>query len=494
MFRRRTVYVLLCLLAAVLVGTVVVLSSISYYLSIDLAAYITEDEVNIALNDSHDALPERVPRIIHQTWKSETLPSNWANLSQRCRDMMPDYEYMLWTDASAREFIAQHYSWFLDTFDGYTYPIQRADAIRYFVLYHYGGVYMDLDMGCLRPMDPLLVHSVILPRTKPVGVSNDLMFAEKHHPFMAQTIHNLMKFDFSWVLNYPTRPGGEVRILPKSLYGKNAKPGEAPNSFFSHFYGSSWHADDAAFIGFLGTWGKGLMWIGLVVLIASLIRLVLSPNRKPRNFARIGGYEVLMPRWTQKNGRWYLDLGLFALPASGINTQPPSPITLPSPTESEEDVQLLPLYGSSRSTSPTPSEYSLAAEPNHPAGGSSVVERVRQAGDRVMDAVFGQEEPPSTPSRSRRRRLRSRGVLFFLPAFLSPEQGEAETLQFPTPHARSSSYVRRRTENYSTSSLPPEKQRYAAELAAAGLMPAVDGHSRLSSSSTEASSSSSTVC
>lgn len=426
---------------------------------------------------------------------------------------------MLWTDASAREFIAQHYSWFLDTFDGYTYPIQRADVIRYFVLYHYGGVYMDLDMGCIRPMDPLLVHSVILPRTKPVGVSNDLMFAEKHHPFMAQTIHNLMKFDFSWVLNYPTvmfttgpmflsaqygtytsnhpptpeRPGGEVRILPKSLYGKNAKPGEAPNSFFSHFYGSSWHADDAAFIGFLGTWGKGLMWIGLVVLIAGLVRLVLSPNRKPRNFARIGGYEVLIPRWTQKNGRWYLDLGLFALPASGINTQPPSPITLPSPTESEEDVQLLPLYGSSRSTSPTPSEYSLAAEPNHPPSGTSVVERVRQAGNRVMDAVFGQEELPSTPSRSRRRRLRSRGVLFFLPAFLSPEQDEAETLHF-SPHARSSSYVRRRTENYSTSSLPPEKQRYAAELAAAGLMPAIDGHSRLGSSSSEASSSSSTVC
>ena len=90
MFRRRTVYALLCLLATVLVGTVVVLSSISYYLSIDVAAYITEDEVNAALSDSHGALPERVPRIIHQTWKSETLPSNWANLSQRCRDMMPD--------------------------------------------------------------------------------------------------------------------------------------------------------------------------------------------------------------------------------------------------------------------------------------------------------------------------------------------------------------------------------------------------------------------
>jgi mannosyltransferase OCH1-like enzyme len=45
----------------------------------------------------------------------------------------------------ARTFIATHYPWFLDTFNGYKYPIQRADSIRYFALYHYGGIYIDLD-------------------------------------------------------------------------------------------------------------------------------------------------------------------------------------------------------------------------------------------------------------------------------------------------------------------------------------------------------------
>ena len=90
MFRRRTVYVFLCLLATVLVGTVVVLSSISYYLSIDYPAYITEEEVNFVLNDTTHAIPERIPRIIHQTWKTETLQDKWANVSQGCRDMMPD--------------------------------------------------------------------------------------------------------------------------------------------------------------------------------------------------------------------------------------------------------------------------------------------------------------------------------------------------------------------------------------------------------------------
>ena len=42
-------------------------------------------------------------------------------------------------------FIAAEYPWFLETFQNYRYPIQRADAIRYFVLAHYGGTYIDLD-------------------------------------------------------------------------------------------------------------------------------------------------------------------------------------------------------------------------------------------------------------------------------------------------------------------------------------------------------------
>jgi len=40
-------------------------------------------------------------------------------------------EYMLWTDEVSRKFIVEKYPSFLATFDGYEYPIQRADAIRY---------------------------------------------------------------------------------------------------------------------------------------------------------------------------------------------------------------------------------------------------------------------------------------------------------------------------------------------------------------------------
>ncbi|KZT12518.1 glycosyltransferase family 32 protein [Laetiporus sulphureus 93-53] len=493
MFRRRTVYIFLSLLAAVLVGTVIVLSSISYYLSIDVNAYITELELDVPFNatDPWNATEhgkvERIPRILHQTWKTETLPEKWADVSQGCRDMMPDYEYMLWTDASSREFIAENYPWFLETFDGYKYPIQRADAIRYFILYHYGGIYLDLDIGCLRPLDPLLTYPVILAKTIPVGVSNDLIFSEAGHPFMEQMIHGIKKFDHNWVLNYPTvmfstgpmfvsaqyglytsthpptlaQPGGEVRVLPKSLYGKNAKPGEAPHSFFSHYYGSSWHADDAAFIGFLGKWGKGLMWIGLVVFILGVIRLALAPHARRRKYRlrRIGGYEVMMPRWVQRDGRWYLDLGWFGLPSSGASSpiQPASPVLSEESSDDteEEDMQLLPLSFAPRSSSPTPSDASFTADVVsssswQPPSGRSTLDVVRRASRRVMTTIFGASEVPErTP-----RRRRSRGVLFFLPAIFTPSH--AIELQRGRSLARSPTRLSASLSRASAN-VPPEK-------------------------------------
>lgn len=478
MAKKRILYFALFFLGLFLLGTVIVLSSVSYYLAINAAAYLSELEVPMLDNTtrwdaSEHGMVERIPRILHQTWKSETLPSRWKGVSQACRDMMSDYEYMLWTDASSREFIAEHYPWFLDTFDNYKYTIQRADVIRYFVLHYYGGIYLDLDIGCLRPLDPLLVHPVILPKTIPVGISNDLMFAQQGHPFLAQTIHNLVTFDHNWVLNYPTvmfstgpmflsaqysiytsshpvtsGEPGDIRILPKSLYGKNAKEGEAPHSFFSHFYGSSWHADDAAFIGFLGHWGKALLWIGLLVLIFGAYRLVMPSKQRSYNLRRIGGYEVLLPRWIQRNGRWHVDMRWSSLPPSAVSTQPSSPTTSALQSPLEEHVSLLPLPFDVRPSSPASSEVSSfdglsSATQRGTSSLSDVVRRLREQFDAFISPRRGR-------SYHRNRQRRSRGVLFFLPAIFPRAQGVEIPPRSPPPQP---------SVLPTSSQLPPEKVR-----------------------------------
>lgn len=50
-------------------------------------------------------------------------------------------------------FITEFYPWFLPTFLNYGKQINQADAVRPFILQKLGGVYLDLDTQCIRPMD-----------------------------------------------------------------------------------------------------------------------------------------------------------------------------------------------------------------------------------------------------------------------------------------------------------------------------------------------------
>lgn len=97
-----------------------------------------------------------IPKIIHQTWKSKNPPRRFRRFQKTWLHHHPHWEYRLWSDADNRDFIARCHAWFLPIYDAYPEPIMRADAARYFILLHYGGVYADLDCQCLRPVDDLL--------------------------------------------------------------------------------------------------------------------------------------------------------------------------------------------------------------------------------------------------------------------------------------------------------------------------------------------------
>ena len=228
--------------------------------------------------------PLLIPKIIHQTYKTSTIPDKWLKTHQSVMDLHPNYEYILWTDQMARDFIEEHYDWFLPTFDSYPYNIMRADVIRYFVLSHYGGVYLDLDNGCTHNMDPLLAAPAWLRKTNPTGVSNDLMGSVPKHPYFQKVIDNLERYNHNWFVSYITimystgplflsvlwkqykrwgvPKGEEVRILVP--LGKS----NHTSYFFYQGQGSSWHQDDAKFI-----FQMGRHWFLMTILITAIVFL-----------------------------------------------------------------------------------------------------------------------------------------------------------------------------------------------------------------------------
>lgn len=159
----------------------------------------------------------RIPKIIHQTWKDDELPKAFQLLSESWKEMLPNWEYRLWTDEMNREFVKTHYPEFLEKFNAYPNKIQRADAIRYLLLQTYGGLYVDLDFECLdRNIVSLFKEGHFVVGKEPDQharrynreyiICNALMASVPNHPFLDFIIQRMMNHPNGWNV----RHGGDI--------------------------------------------------------------------------------------------------------------------------------------------------------------------------------------------------------------------------------------------------------------------------------------------
>ncbi|KAF5835604.1 nucleotide-diphospho-sugar transferase [Dunaliella salina] len=196
----------------------------------------------------------QVPRRIHQTWKDKHVPEQWQLAQASCQKLHEDYEYKLWTDEDAEQLIATKYPWFLKTFKTYPHGIQRADALRYFVLYEYGGIYIDLDIACKERLDFLLQYDFVAPKTTPIGAAYKLYrpCCRMYATVMFSTGPMFVTIQFAL-----HGAGKDLAVLPPDLYGHQS---------FKHIQGSSWHGSD----------GRAITWVSHhVALFAGLLICLL---------------------------------------------------------------------------------------------------------------------------------------------------------------------------------------------------------------------------
>lgn len=164
-----------------------------------------------------------IPKRIFQTWKSKTdIPENMAHWQSTWKKHNPDYHYELWDDDDNRDFIKTYYPWFLQKYDSYDVMIKRADAVRYFHLYHYGGIYVDMDFECIRNFDDILniESDVIFGRmgneieyNHEHNIPNAIMISKQREPFWLFVFHELFNANHLNAVEYATGPV----ILKKAL-------------------------------------------------------------------------------------------------------------------------------------------------------------------------------------------------------------------------------------------------------------------------------------
>jgi GT2 family glycosyltransferase len=103
-----------------------------------------------------------IPPILHQTWKTDLIPEQFRAWSESWGHYNPGWTRMFWTDRTLLEFVAEQYPDFLRTFCSYKAGILRADAGRYLLLHHFGGVYADLDCECVASFAPIMAEDRVV--------------------------------------------------------------------------------------------------------------------------------------------------------------------------------------------------------------------------------------------------------------------------------------------------------------------------------------------
>ena len=118
-----------------------------------------------------------IPKIIHYCWfGGKPLPP----LAQKCiaswKKYCPDYELKLWNEES---FDLNSNPYAREAYEAKKFAFVT-DYVRLWVLYQYGGIYMDTDVEVLKPLDRFLIHPAFSGFESAEAVPTGIMASEKN--------------------------------------------------------------------------------------------------------------------------------------------------------------------------------------------------------------------------------------------------------------------------------------------------------------------------
>jgi len=159
-----------------------------------------------------------IPKVTHQIWFQgwKTLPDKYLYNTEKLGILNQNWEHMKWDEESLRTECRKFSPEAVSKFEGFAHMIQKIDFGRYIVLYNYGGVSIDCDTECLRPLDKIPGvdrYDIILCKNSlnrlenkvaSFGLAKDLVVlnnaticCSKEHPLVKQFIEFLIENE-SW--------------------------------------------------------------------------------------------------------------------------------------------------------------------------------------------------------------------------------------------------------------------------------------------------------
>ena len=170
----------------------------------------------------------KIPKIIHQTFRTNELPQPISEVVSELKSMNPDFEYRFYNDEDCYNFIKENYD--EETLSLYSninpkYGSCKADFFRYLLMYKVGGVYLDIKSKTLKPLKETILPTDEYLLSHWVGCDwkNELNYPHGEfqnwhivcvpgHPFLKDTIERVKE-------NLRNYKGGVGKIAVLNLTG-----------------------------------------------------------------------------------------------------------------------------------------------------------------------------------------------------------------------------------------------------------------------------------
>lgn len=126
-----------------------------------------------------------ISKVIHLCWLSgDPYPEKIKKCIDSWKRVLPDYEIMLW---DTKRFDLDSSIWVKQAFEAKKYAF-AADYIRFYALYHYGGIYLDSDVEVLKSFDDLLHLPYFAGAEKAGTIEAAIMGSEPHNPWIKKCL------------------------------------------------------------------------------------------------------------------------------------------------------------------------------------------------------------------------------------------------------------------------------------------------------------------
>lgn len=134
-----------------------------------------------------------IPKTLHAIWVGPPMPLVFAEFMAGWQRLHPDWEFTLWGQGQPLPPLVNQdlYDRAEEICPGLEGQL-RSDIARLEILHRFGGVYIDTDFECLKPIDGLLEGvGCFVGRVTDRWLNNAIMGAAPGHPFIDRLLNGI---------------------------------------------------------------------------------------------------------------------------------------------------------------------------------------------------------------------------------------------------------------------------------------------------------------